>query len=100
MAQRRASLWGLRRAAAPGRMHPAGPRRQLQPPSQAPSALSATARLPPRAAGLRGHGALQHLPVPFSEDAARARGLAPTPARWGRGGQSPSERGAAPQGQL
>lgn len=41
-AQRCASLRGLHWAAAPGRTHPVGPLRQLQPPSQASSVLSAT----------------------------------------------------------
>lgn len=74
--------------AAPGRTHPAGPHRQLRPPSPAPSAPSATTHPAAAPAG------------PLPRGGSEGQGTAPTPSRWGRGGQGPSEPGAALQGQL
>lgn len=93
------------RAAGPGRTHPLGPSPQLQPPCRASRAPSATARLPPWAAGLRGHGALQLLLIPSAQEAARPGDQhRPQPAGTGVGKAHPNAglphkgscRGAAP----
>lgn len=93
------------RAAGPGRTHPLGTSPQLQPPCGASRAPSATARLPPWAAGLRGHGALQLLLIPFAQEAARPGGQhRPQPTGTGVGKAHPNAglphkgscRGAAP----